>query len=298
MIEWDQWQTLLAVFRNGTYAQAAAALRVDATTVGRRLKMLEKHLGSPLFLRENGRLYPTNRCESLLTHIEAAAESLRGAEQESALSDSGAVWRNLRMTAPPFLITNLFAASIPGLTRAHRIRVELLGTAGNVSLTRREADISIRIDDRPPNLKIESEQIISERIGVLSYAVYCGAGTDPSALPWAGLVEQYVRTTGSELMIELAGAEGFQYQAYHFDALEEIAATGVARTMLPRFIADADPRLVRVGDTILEQPLWMLYHRQDRDVHHLRAARSWARDLAAEKLGSIGPVESGNEESG
>ena len=59
MVEWDQWRTLLAVFRHGTYTQAARALRVDATTVGRRLKSLEQELGYELFLRENERLFPT-----------------------------------------------------------------------------------------------------------------------------------------------------------------------------------------------------------------------------------------------
>lgn len=66
-------------------------------------------------------------------------------------------------------------------------------------------------------------------------------------------------------MIELAGTHGFRYQAYHFEPLREIAATGAARVLLPRFMADPDPRLVAVGDTVLEQPLLMLYHRQDRD---------------------------------
>lgn len=284
MIEWDQWQTLLAVFRNGTYSQAAKSLRVDATTVGRRLKLLEEHLGYQLFLREEGRLHPTNRCELLLSHIETASEALRAAEQESATSDSGTVWRNLRLTAPPFLIRNFFAPAIAALTQTHRIRIELMGTASNVSLSRREADIAIRIDDRPPDFKVETEQIGSEQIGVLAYATYCRADIDPASLPWAGLMEEYVRTTGSQAMVELAGSEGFQYRAYHFDALCEIAATGVARTMLPRFAADKDARLRCVSDTVLEQPLWMLYHRQDREVRHLNAARSWIRALALEKL--------------
>ncbi|MGI9301748.1 MAG: LysR family transcriptional regulator [Gammaproteobacteria bacterium] len=284
MVEWDQWQTLLAVFRSGTYSQAAKSLGVDATTVGRRLKLLEKHVGYPLFFRQEGRLYPTSQCESLLAHIETASEALRAAEQESATSDSGTVWRNLRLTAPPFLVRNLLAPAIATLARAHRIQIELMGIASNVSLSRREADIALRIDDRPPNFKAETEQIESERIGVLTYATYCVPDADPANLPWAGLTEDYVRTSGSQTMVELAGSDGFQYRAYHFDTLREIVATGIARTMLPRFVADNDARLACMSDTMLEQPLWMLYHRQDRDVQHLKAARSWIRGLALDKL--------------
>lgn len=287
MIDWDQWQTLLGVFRNGTYSRAAKSLRVDATTVGRRLKLLEKRLGYSLFLREDGRLYPTNQCEALLNHIEAASEALRNAEQASAISEQGAVWRNLRLTAPPFLIRYMLAPEVAALTKSNRIRIELMGTASNVSLSRREADIAIRIDDRPPNFKHETEQIMSEKIGEIAYATYCIAGADPDelhSLPWAGLMEEHVRTTGSAAMIRLAGEQGFQYRAYYFDTLCEIAATGVARTMLPCFIADDDARLQRVGDIVLQQPLWMLYHRQDKDIHHLRAAREWVKQCSLDKL--------------
>lgn len=284
MVDWDQWQTALAVFRQGTYAGAARSLGVDATTIGRRLKLLEKRIGHALFLRRDNRLYPTRSCESLLSHIEVAAEALRNAEQQAPTTDSGAVWRELRMTAPPFLVTNLFAPAVGRLTRAHRIRVELMATASNTSLTRREADLAIRIEDRPPDLNLGNEQIEGTRIGGLRYAIYCESSARPEQLPWAGLMGQHLRTTGREAMMELAGTDGFQYQAYHFETLREYCAAGVARAMLPRFMADTDPRLVRISDTVIEQPLWMLYHRQDRDVLHLEAARSWVQTLAGERL--------------
>ena len=87
-------------------------------------------------------------------------------------------------------------------------------------------------------------------------------------------------------MTKLAGSDGFQFRTQHFDVLAEITATGVASAMLPCFFADNDPRIKRTSDPILKQPLWMLYHRQDRDVHHLKAARSWIKDVARKKLPS------------
>ncbi len=284
VVDWAQWETLLAIFRGGTYSKAAKTLRVDSTTVGRRLKLLEKHLGHPLFLRQDGRLVPTHLCESLLLHIETASESLRAAERESAASESGQVQRILRMTAPPFLIKNLFAPGVALLTREHRIRIELLGTSSNVSLSRREADMAVRIVDQPPNPKGQTEHIESEQIGVVDYAAYCGIDVDSATLPWAGLMEEHVRTTGSEVMRSLAGSAGFQYRAYHFDVLKEIAVSGVARTMLPTFMAVNDSRLRCVSDTVLTQPLWMLYHQQDRDVYYLAAARAWVKALTLDNL--------------
>lgn len=285
MIHWDRWHTLLAVFRHGTYAMAANALRIDSTTVGRRLKRLEQELGYELFIRDNERLHPTTRCQDLLTHIEAAAEALRGAEQQSARDDLGSVWRELRITAPPFLINSLFAPAMNELVAGLRIKVELIGTASKAPLARREADIAIRIEDDAEVLKFDRARIEAERIGTLVYAVYCARGQDPEALPWAGLTPRHSRSTGSEIVQSLAGPAGLRYQGNHFETVHRLVQSGVARALLPRGLADDDPDLIRISDTRLEQPLWMLFHRPDRDIIHLRSARTWIRGLT-ERYGS------------
>lgn len=285
MIAWDQWHTLLAVFRHGTYAMAAKSLRIDSTTVGRRLKQLEREIGYELFVRENERLRPTRRCEELLTHIETAAEALRGAEQQSVCDDLAAVWRELRITAPPFIITNLLAPALQRLTENLRIKVELNATASKAFLARREADIALRIDDTPGMTRFDTDRIEAEQIGSLAYAVYCAPGYDEETLPWAGLIERYSRSSGSEMMLELAGPSGLRYQAHQFETVQKIAASGAARALLPRFIADDDPGLVPASETILEQPLWMLFHRQDHDVLHLKTARAWIRGLTGNGTG-------------
>ena len=279
MIDWDHWRTVLAVFRTGTYTGAARMLRLDATTVGRRVKSLEARLGHRLFIRDGDRFYPTKECEPLLGHVEAAAEALRDAEQSNPLHDQGAIWRDMRMTAPPFLISNLFAPAVGRLGARRRIRVELVGTASKVGLQRREADIALRIEDRPGEIRDHDPRIEAEQIGVLSYAVYRPVSQSAGELPWAGLMERHVRTSGEEVMMRLAGEEGFRFRAQQFDALREIAAGGAAQAMLPRFIGDGDERLVAASETVLRQPLWMLYHQQDGDVPHLKFARAWIKDI-------------------
>ena len=284
MVNWDQWQTLLVVFRSGTYAKAAPILQVNATTVGRRLKFLEQQLGYPLFFRQDGHLHPTHQCEALIAHLESASEILRAAEQDSASAESGVIWRDVRMTAPPFLIKHLFSPTVFELTRSHRVRIELMGTGSHVSLSRREADIAVRLEDRAPPLKSLGGQVEAKQIGAVAYKVFCQRDLDPDSLPWAGLIEDHVRTTGSDTMARLVGRQGVQFRAYHFDVLAEIAASGAARALLPCIVGEDDERLEAVSDVMLDQPLWMLSHRQDRDVRHLNGIRSWIEEVAAEWL--------------
>lgn len=279
MINWDCWQTLLAVYRTGSFAQAAKSLNIDATTVGRRIKSLEKTLSYSLFIRNEGQLYPSNQCESLLSHIETASEALRWVEQESETTDKGIVWRKLRLAAPPFVIKNVITPSLLDFTQKQRLRIELISKISNASISKREVDIAISIDDTFSNKELKLEQIESEVIGEVCYAAYAKKGLDPDKLPWAGLHEGHIRTSGSKAMTKLAGKRGFQYRTNYFESLSEFATLGIARVMLPNIVADNNPELVAISDIVLRQPLIMLHHHQDKDVHHLKDAREWIKSI-------------------
>lgn len=274
MIGWHLWQTLFLISRFGTYAGAAKALGVDATTIGRRTKTLEQKLGFVLFARSENKLIPTNQCQQLLVHIEAADDMLHHLEQSSQ-GDVGNVWREVRITAPPFLINNVLAPTVDQLTKNNRVKVNLFGTGDKTIFSRREADIAIRIDDRPGEVKRNSSRIEAKRLGNLEYAVYVRRDKTKQQLPWAGLTEPPFMTSGSKVLQELAHGDELQFQVRQFDSLREIVLTGQARAMLPRIIGDRDDRLSVESETVLEQPLWMLSHRQDTDIRHFRAARRW-----------------------
>ena len=76
MQNWDSWLTVLSVVETGTLSGAAAQLRIDATTIGRRLSRLETKLGRRLLVRRGGRLEPTAICRALLPRVEEAAQQL------------------------------------------------------------------------------------------------------------------------------------------------------------------------------------------------------------------------------
>ena len=289
MIDWDLWHTLLAVFRHGTYLSASRALQVDPTTIGRKIKALERQLGYKLFVRENDRLYPTAKCEVLLPSIEAAAEALRGIDDEAAKSELGAIWRDVRITAPPFLVLHLLAPHLGDLIQNLRINAELIGTADKRLLSRREVDIALRIEDDPTEEMGATNLVRATRIGEIQYGVYYASRLDPDTLPWAGIVERTRRTTGTEAQDKAAGPEGIRYRVNRFEELCQLVVGGSAKAMLPKLVAGSDERLASTGETILSQSLWMFYHRQDEDTGYLVAMRERIANLVQEMLGGSTP---------
>src|SRR5260370_3116623 len=72
-MNWDDLRIVAAVRDEGTYAGASARLRIDETTVGRRLARIERALGLRLFEAVDGLRKPTRQCGTVLAHVQAMA---------------------------------------------------------------------------------------------------------------------------------------------------------------------------------------------------------------------------------
>ncbi|WP_234679168.1 LysR family transcriptional regulator [Bradyrhizobium monzae] len=143
-MNWDDLRIIAAVRDEGTYAGASARLRIDETTVGRRLSRIERSLGLRLFEAADGVRRPTRQCEAVLAHVEAmaahAAEigrvgaSLAGPVGRLRIASTNTVAEEvLSPRASDFLRTN------PGLT------LQFLTSSENVKFSRWEADLAIRL---------------------------------------------------------------------------------------------------------------------------------------------------------
>ncbi|WGR91493.1 LysR family transcriptional regulator [Bradyrhizobium sp. ISRA443] len=143
-MNWDDLRIIAAVRDEGTYAGASARLRVDETTVGRRLARIERALGLRLFEAADGVRTPTRQCEMVLAHVQAMAahaedigrigESLPGPVGRLRVASTNAVAEEvLAPRASDFLRAN------PGLT------LQFLTSSDNVKFSRWEADLAIRL---------------------------------------------------------------------------------------------------------------------------------------------------------
>lgn len=143
-LQWDDVRLFLALCRSRTVGSAAASLRVDASTVSRRLAVLEQALAATLFDRGRDGIAKTKAAEDLLPVAERIEEQMAqfanaadGLEREA----SGVV----RMTCPPDVADVVVAPLLGDLLARHpALRVELNPGEAVLDLTRREADLALR----------------------------------------------------------------------------------------------------------------------------------------------------------
>src|ERR1700712_2257712 len=75
-MNWDDLRYVLALCKAGSLSRAAVELKVDHTTVGRRIEAVEADLGVRLFTRTTTGYVPTAEAEGLLPAIRRVEEAV------------------------------------------------------------------------------------------------------------------------------------------------------------------------------------------------------------------------------
>src|SRR5713226_2612456 len=87
MADWDAVRFFLELARAKTLARAARRLRVDYTTVGRRVSAFERELGAKLFERTPDGFVLTDAGESIRAAAEQMEQSALAVEQRALGAD-------------------------------------------------------------------------------------------------------------------------------------------------------------------------------------------------------------------
>src|SRR3954447_16362980 len=166
MPDWSDVRHFLEVSRAGTLAAAARKLKVDDTTVGRRVAALERELGAKLFERTPDGLVLTAAGEAMRAAGEEMEQAALRGEQRVVGTDRAASGL-VRVATTEMLGRTVVLPAIRKLRETHpQIRVELNTGVARLDLARREADIALRY------VRPESGALVSRRIVRVAFTAY------------------------------------------------------------------------------------------------------------------------------
>ena len=145
MFDWSDLRYFLAVAREGSSLAAARALRVNQSTVHRRLVELEKRLGCPLVERRPNGYRLTDYGKELQPYAERVEQAASALGRHAATFDKG-MRGTVRLTCSTAIAYRLTRSEL--LDKFHKrypgIKVELLMTERVLDLSNSEADVAIR----------------------------------------------------------------------------------------------------------------------------------------------------------
>jgi DNA-binding transcriptional LysR family regulator len=274
-LEWDDLRYVLAVAEAGSLAGAARELRVNHSTVLRRIAAFEQQLGLRLFERLPTGYVPTAGGEELVAAARSIAETVTGLERKIAGQDlrlSG----TLRITATDTLMGSVLPEILAEFRDSHPgIRVEIAVSNLMLNLTKREADIAIRPANDPP------ETLVGRRVAKIAFAIYGspsylarhGHARELTEHLWLAPDESLAGTAVGRWMRATLPAADIALVADSLLSLRQAAQAGLGLAALPCYLGDTSPGLVCVHEPIpqLETALWLLTHSDLRNTARIRA---------------------------
>jgi DNA-binding transcriptional LysR family regulator len=283
MDRWDELRFLLAVSRHGTLAAAGRALRVNATTVGRRLEELERRLGTQLFTRTPDGLRATREGIAAFEVASQMEDAMLAFERRTRGGDArleGVV----RVTAGDGMMLSIvplvskFRALYPG------VALELLSENRVIDLARGEADIAVRIV-KPATATLVARKVATMGVGIYAQEDYLARSrrldttADLRAHAMIGMSPPF--DSGPEALW-LAGHGVTQYvvRCNTISLVLAAAATGAGVAVLPHNLAAMEPRLRRVLREVELAPrsVWLVVHREVRRRATIRAVLAFLAD--------------------
>jgi DNA-binding transcriptional LysR family regulator len=278
-MDWDDLRFVLAVARTGSALRAARTLKVNQTTVMRRIAHIESDIGADLFESgQNGQtLTPlgesvaaaAEKIESEVLALQSAISARQRVLSGTVRFTSSEVFAN-RIVAP---CLQLFRKQHPGVT------VELVAEDRRLDLSRNEADVALRASSRP-----EGAGIVAQRLPDAAWSVYCSRGyaeehgvpAGPNELNGHAAVALDAAMSNVppfQWLAQVAPNASVSARSNSLTNLVSAVKAGLGVGALPCFVGDAETDLVRCFQPIreLDSEVWLIVCEELKQAPHVRA---------------------------
>ena len=295
-LDWDDLRYVLAVARNGSLSGAARTLAVTHSTMLRRIDAIETKLQVRLFERlRHG--YVVTDAGDMLCRTAEQCEPLVAEAERLVVGGDMRLTGSLRVTTAYVLGQHLLPHAVAKFCSMHpQIEVELLTARERIDLSRREADIAVRMSPDVP------DYLVGRKLGDVRLRIYAWHAapflkgvkrpklrTIPElaeTLPWI-CFEREARDRSYDRWVHANIPDtSVKVRADHFPGALALLRTGIGVTLLPEFVAQDAGDLVPMSAPIeeLQTPLWVLTHPDLRNTARVRAFLQTVGDELASML--------------
>ncbi len=271
---WADLELLDHLVRGATLSQAARSLRVDQTTVSRRLAALERRVGAALFDRIDGRLTPT-------PVLAPVVERLRTISEEASLSLATLLRRTaelkgqVRVTSIGFVLSAILAPSLARLEQRHPgLTLDLVADNQMLSIERREADIAIRM------ARTGEDSVRVKSLGTLRFRLFRPKGQGAGPCPVVRYGPALAHVPEMQALDRLRPDARVALTADKLEILMEAALALGTELMLPEVSASRDSRFEAVDEpgATAERPVYLMMHPERARVPSVAAVAAFIEE--------------------
>lgn len=283
MFNWNDLVFFLELARHGRLMPAARRLKVDYTTVSRRISELEKDLAVTLFERKPDGFVLTeegHRLFAIAEKMEALGTSIVDSVRSAPSQPSGRV----RLATMEGIAAYYLTERVGEFNAQHpNIVIELVTERHLINLTKREADVSISfVPPLGPRLTVRKSGTFG--LGLFASAAYLGVRGTPSrkadlaSHDFVDYVVDLVAIANVHWLLDVIEPEHVVFRSTSMAAQQNAIASGQGIGLLPFFSAKRDPRLIPVlpNEVRVQRELFVGVH---EDIEYVGRVRALVRFL-------------------
>lgn len=284
-LPWDDLHTVLLIGRNRSLAGAAREVRVNHSTMFRRIGAIEQRLGVRLFDRLREGYVPTAAGEEVILLAERIDADIVELERKLAGGDLRPAGP-LRLTTTDTLLPLLMPICASFEEQFPEVRIELVTGTQQLSLSRRDADIAIR-PAASPDENLYGRRIARIAFGVYGSRDYLNGTSARRALAdhkWIGLGDSLSHLRAYRWLAANVPAARVRLIVNSLGAALQAAEAGIGLGLIPCYMASACKALVRLPEPVADasSELWILVHEDLRTVARIKTFTDFAYSRLAE----------------
>jgi DNA-binding transcriptional LysR family regulator len=287
--EWGDIAVFLTLARHKSLSGAALLLNVNHSTVGRRIRELESALETKLFERTRHGFLLTDAGELLFKD----AEGIEAHISNIALQFSGEESRisgTVRVATMEALGSLFLAPKFVDLyQKVPSINIELVTASHWVNLPKREADVLISFP-KPNGHRIDSEKIGEFALFLYASQNYLEQYGTPVTIDdlknhrFVGYIDELIMIPAVRWLSDVLRNQDAQFRSTSLVAQYHATAAGMGVSMLPTFVAESDPRLVRLlpNQIKVKRDLWLSVHHDLEHINRVKQVLKFLKNLVHE----------------
>lgn len=277
-IDWEDLRVFHSVASHGTVG-AAELLRMDVTTVRRRIAALEKSVGMRLMVKSGRGLALTADGERIRAKV-AVMEELGREIATSATDAIREVEGVVRISTMEGFGSSFLAPRLCEFAALHpRVSIQLVTAPHIANLADREADISINLV-QPQQGRLVVRKLAQFGIGLYAAPSYLEKMGTPSTVQtltghrFVTYVDELILVPHVRWLLDIVESPVSTFSSTSLIAQLEAARGGAGLAMLPHFMVHQRPGLVRIlgGQVDLVRDWWLVVHQDLQRVPRIRAA--------------------------
>jgi len=278
----------LGLARNGRVAIAAKGLKVDPTTLIRRVKKLEDSLNCKLFeLTKKGYVLTTHGSE-LVTYIEKAEHYFLEAQNELG-DERSHLAGTIRVSVSEGFGSWFLAPLLPDFKKQYPgISIELVATSGFLNLNKREADMAILLE-KPSKGLLVTQKLTDYNLYLYTHKSLISDNKprtlkDLTAFNLVSYVPDLVYAPQLKFIEETALSQLSALRSTSINAQYQMLVNGAGVGILPKFMAETQPGLVRLieNEIHIKRTFWLATHKETHSQARFQVFTQWLTDKVAQ----------------